>query len=351
MTGSPNLASRIALRGAAVWCAMLTLDACSGIQSVLDPKGPRAEAVAKLHWTLTAIATGVYVIVIGALVYALWRAWHRPYPPRGDEHAHRETPEQAAAMQRGVIIAVAATVVILLTFVVVSVSTGSTLAKVGGTKPLRIDVVGHQWWWEVKYDDPDPHNIATTANEIHVPVGRPVLIKMTSSDVIHSFWAPNLAGKKDLIPGHETTTWFRADSVGIYRGQCAEFCGHQHANMAFYIVAEPRLDFEKWLDTQRGEAKPPTDPLAQTGERVFLSGPCAMCHTISGTGAGGTIGPDLTHLASRRTIAAGTLPLTMGNLAGWILDPQSIKPGAKMPPNQIDPQSLQALLAYLGTLK
>jgi cytochrome c oxidase subunit 2 len=305
--------------------------------------------VAKLHWTLTAIATVVYVVVISALIFALWRAWHRP--PVVDEHEHHETPEQADVMKRGVIIAVAATVVIMLTFVVMSVSTGSALAKVGGTKPLRIDVVGHQWWWEVKYDDPIPQNVVNTANEIHVPVGRPVLIKMSSTDVIHSFWAPNLAGKKDLIPGHETTTWFRADSAGVYRGQCAEFCGHQHAKMAFYIVAEPRLEFEKWLGQQREPAKRPTDSLTQAGERVFLSGTCAMCHSIGGTGAFGTVGPDLTHLASRRTIAAGTLPLNTGNLAGWILDPQSIKPGAKMPPNQIDPQSLQVLLAYLGTLK
>jgi len=348
MTGWPTFAWRNTLTWCALCCAPLTV-ACSGFQSVLDPRGPRAEAVAKLHWTLTAIATVVYVVVISALVFAVWRAWRRP--PVLEEHQYHETPEQAGAMRRGVIIGVAATVVIMLIFIVVSVSTGSTLAKVGGDKPLRIDVVGHQWWWEVKYDDPDPHNIVSTANEIHVPVGRPVLVKMTSTDVIHSFWAPNLAGKKDLIPGHETVTWFRADSAGIYRGQCAEFCGHQHAKMAFYVVAEPRLEFEKWLDQQRSEAKTPTDSLTQAGERVFLSGPCAMCHTISGTGAGGTIGPDLTHLASRRTIAAGTLPMTTGNLAGWILDPQSIKPGVKMPPNQIDPQSLQALLAYLGTLK
>jgi len=349
MRQRPTFAWRNAPRTSAICCAVLTVGACSGFQSVLDPRGPRADAVAKLHWTLTTIATVVYVIVIGALTFALWRASHRP--PVVDEHEHHETPAQADVMKRGVIIAVAATVVIMLTFVVVSVSTGSTLAKVGGTKPLRIDVVGHQWWWEVKYDDPIPQNVVNTANEIHVPVGRPVLIKMTSTDVIHSFWAPNLAGKKDLIPGHETTTWFRADSAGIYRGQCAEFCGHQHAKMAFYIVAEPRLEFEKWLGQQREPAKKPTDSLTQTGERVFLSGPCAMCHSIGGTGAFGTVGPDLTHLASRHTIAAGTLPLTTGNLAGWILDPQSIKPGAKMPPNQIDPQSLQALLAYLGTLK
>ena len=349
MTASPTLASRNAPIRCALCCAAVTLAACSGFQSALDPKGPRAEAVARLHWTLTAIATVVYVLVISALVYALWRASRRS--PVVEEHLHHETPEQAAVMKRGVIIAAAATTVIMLSFVVVSVSTGSTLARVGGDKPLRIDVVGHQWWWEVKYDDPDQHNIVNTANEIHVPVGRPVLIKMTSTDVIHSFWAPNLAGKKDLIPGHETVTWFRADSAGTYRGQCAEFCGYEHAKMAFYVIAEPRLEFEKWLDHQREEAKTPTDSLTQAGERVFLSGPCVMCHTISGTGAGATVGPDLTHLAGRRTIAAGTLPMTTGNLAGWILDPQSIKPGAKMPPNQLDPQALQALIAYLGTLK
>jgi cytochrome c oxidase subunit 2 len=237
-------------------------------------------------------------------------------------------------------------------FLFVSVSTGSAIARVGGLRPLRIDVTGHQWWWEVEYpDNADPQNIVTTANEIHVPVGRPVLIKMSSDDVIHSFWAPNLDGKKDLIPGHETRTWFRADTAGVYRGQCAEFCGHQHAKMAFFIVAEPKLEFEHWLEGQKGQASKPTDTLAQAGERVFLSGTCAMCHAIAGTGAGSKVGPDLTHLASRRTIAAGTLPNNTGNLAGWILDPQSIKPGAKMPPNQLDPQSLQALLAYLGTLK
>lgn len=322
---------------------------CVGFQSVLDPKGPRSEAVARLHWTLVSVATVVYVIVISALLYALWHASRRPVPPEGD--LHRETPSEADTMKRGVVIAIAATVVVMISFVFASVSTGSTLAKLGGTKPLRIDVVGHQWWWEVKYPDPDPHNDFVTANEIHVPVGRPVLIKMTSSDVIHSFWAPNLAGKKDLIPGHQTITWFRADSAGIYRGQCAEFCGHEHAKMAFFIVAEPTLKFKRWVQSQRGEAQRPTDSVQQAGERVFLSGPCSMCHTISGTGAGSNVGPDLTHLASRLTIGAGTLPNTTGNLAGWVLDPQSIKPGVSMPPTKLDPQSLQALLAYLENLK
>ncbi|HJQ09979.1 MAG TPA: cytochrome c oxidase subunit II [Gemmatimonadaceae bacterium] len=349
MTATRNRVQLSAATRHALCFVPWVLAACSGFQSALDPKGPRAADVARLHWTLTSIATVVYIVVIGALLFALWRASTRA--PFVDEHQYHENPDQAATMKRGVIIGLTATVIILTVFLVLSVSTGAAVATVRGEKPLRIDVVGHQWWWEVTYDDPIPQNQAKTANEIHVPVGRSVLLKMRSSDVIHSFWAPNLSGKKDLIPGHETITWFRADTAGVYRGQCAEFCGHQHAKMAFYIVAEPRLEFEKWLDHQRGPAPRPTDSLTQTGERVFLSGPCAMCHTISGTGAGGNIGPDLTHLASRRTIAAGTLPLTTGNLAGWILDPQSIKPGAKMPPNQIDPPALQALLAYLGTLK
>ena len=322
--------------------------ACSGFQSALDPKGPKAEAISHLNWFFITVATVVYLVVIGALILALRRATTRPV---AFMETDAEEPERERTRIRWVAAAAAATALVLLLFIFVDVSTARSLSQVGGAKPLRIDVVGHQWWWEIKYPDiGDPQNIVETANEIHVPVGRAVFIKMTSGDVIHSFWAPNLDGKKDLIPGHETRTWFRADSAGVYRGQCAEFCGHQHANMAFFIVAEPRIDFERWLTSQKSPASMPTDSLAQAGERVFLSGPCAMCHSISGTSAGGHVGPDLTHLASRRTIAAGTLPNNTGNLAAWIVDPQSIKPGAKMPANQLDPQSLRALLAYLATL-
>ena len=329
--------------------ALAPVWACSGIQSALDPKGPKAVAIARLNWFLVITAGVVYVVVIGALLYALRRATTRrvEFAPTDVEE-----PERERARVRWVAAASGITALILLLFIFVDVSTARSLSRVGGVKPLRIDVVGHQWWWEVKYPDAaDPQNIVATANEIHVPVGRAVFIKMTSGDVIHSFWAPNLDGKKDLIPGHETRTWFRADTAGIYRGQCAEFCGHQHANMAFYIVAEPRLKFEKWLTGQKSPAATPTDSLAQAGERVFLSGTCAMCHAIAGTAAASNVGPDLTHLASRRTIAAGTIPNNVGNLAGWILDPQSIKPGAKMPANQLDSRALQALLAYLETLK
>jgi cytochrome c oxidase subunit 2 len=327
----------------------MSSSACSGFQSALDAKGPKAASIENLNWWLLGTATLVYIAVIAVFFWALRRASTRPI--REGYEVGAEPEEHRPGMTLWVSVATAITAFILLAFVFVSVSTGASISRVGGLRPLRIDVVGHQWWWEVSYPDANPQNIVSTANEIHVPVGRPVLIKMTSQDVIHSFWAPNLDGKKDLIPGHETRTWFRADSAGVYRGQCAEFCGHQHAKMAFFIVAEPRLAFEHWLQSQRGQASTPTDSLAQAGERVFLSASCSMCHAIAGTSAGSKVGPDLTHLASRRTIAAGTLPNNRGNLAGWILDPQGIKPGAKMPPNQLDPQSLQALLAYLGTLK
>jgi cytochrome c oxidase subunit 2 len=164
-------------------------------------------------------------------------------------------------------------------------------------------------------------------------------------------WVPNLAGKKDLIPGYTQSFWFQADTAGTYRGQCAEFCGHQHAKMAMFIIAEPLKQYQTWVATQRDTASTPTDSIAARGREVFMTGTCAMCHAIEGTTAGSHAGPDLTHLASRRTIAAGTLPNNRGNLAGWIVDPQRIKPGAKMPPNLLRPNDLNALLTYLQSLK
>jgi cytochrome c oxidase subunit 2 len=328
----------------------IALSGCSGIQSALDPKGPKAAEVLHLTWFLAGTAVVVYVVVVAMLVYVLRRGSGSPVEL--DQDLDTEAIEHDSGMKTWVVAATVLTTIILIGFVFVDLSTARSLSTVGGTAPLRIDVVGHQWWWEVKYPDPnDPQNDIETANEIHVPVGRAVLIKMKSADVIHSFWAPNLDGKKDLIPGHETVTWFRADTVGVYRGQCAEFCGYEHAKMAFYVVAEPRIEFERWLAQQRREASTPSDSLAREGERVFLSGSCAMCHSIAGTGAGSNNGPDLTHLASRRTIAAGTLPNTAPNLESWILAPQMIKPGTKMPANQIDPRSLRALVAYLQQLK
>jgi cytochrome c oxidase subunit 2 len=215
---------------------------------------------------------------------------------------------------------------------------------------VTIKLTGYRWWWKIEYSDPSPHKHVITANEIHIPVGRPVLINTHSQDVIHSFWIPELHGKNDLIPGHPSAIWLQADRPGIFEGQCAEFCGLQHAHMRLLVVAEPEQKFQEWLDGQRQPARPPGDPVAQRGMQVFVTGPCALCHSVRGTDAAGQVAPDLTHLGSRATLAAGTLPNSPGHLGGWIVDPQSVKPGNAMPSMSLSPEDLQALLAYLGGL-
>jgi len=212
-------------------------------------------------------------------------------------------------------------------------------------------IVGHQWWWEIQYEDQQPSRTFTTANEIHVPVGRPVVVELHGGDVIHSLWVPSLAGKRDLIPGRTATLTFQADQPGIYRGQCAEFCGFQHAFMAFEVHAQPPADYEAWRQAQLKPAPEPADGQAQHGKQLFQSIQCAMCHTVQGTIAQAHNAPDLTHFASRRTIAAGTLPNTQANLASWIIDPQKHKPGSNMPSNPLSGEDLNALVAYLETLK
>lgn len=254
-------------------------------------------------------------------------------------------------MGRTVGLATALTVVVLFAFLVADAATGRVVTSPPARPPVQIRVTGHQWWWEVQYRDREPQRWVTTANEIHVPVGSPVVVELRSSDVIHSFWPPNLTGKRDLIPGRENSLWFQADSAGVFRGVCAEYCGYQHAKMAFVVVAEPPERFAEWLSRQRDTAATPTDELSLRGRAVFLGSSCPMCHAIAGTPAGSRVGPDLTHLGSRRTIAAGTLPYNRGNLAGWIMNPQAIKPGAKMPPSSLSPEDLHALLAYLETLR
>ena len=314
-------------------------------QSVLDPSGPLAHRVASLWWFALITASIVWLATIGSLGLAAARARRR-------ERQGEELPaDDDRRMTRGVSLAVGATVVILLTFLVTDLSVGRTLDPVPRAHPLTIELTGKQWWWDVTYADTSPQGRFTTANEIHIPVGQPVLFVLNARDVIHSFWVPNLAGKKDLIPGYTQSMWFQADTAGDYRAQCAEFCGLQHAKMALHVIAESPADYRRWVDSQRAPAKSPTDSVADRGREVFLTGQCAMCHAITGTSAASRNGPDLTHLASRRTIAAGTLANTRGALAGWIVDPQRIKPGAKMPPNQLSPPDLDALLTYLQSLK
>jgi cytochrome c oxidase subunit II len=314
-------------------------------QSVLESSGPLAGRVEALWWAAFITATVVYLATVGALWWATARARRRA---RRGETLGRDAER---GMTRGVTYGVVATVVILLLFLATDLSVGRTLSPIPRRQPITIELNGKQWWWEVTYADTSPQGRFTTANEIHVPVGEPVLFVLEAQDVIHSFWAPNLAGKKDLIPGYTQSMWFQADTAGDYRAQCAEFCGVQHAKMALHVIAEPPEQYRRWVASQRGPAPTPTDSVTNRGREVFLTGQCAMCHAITGTSAASRAGPDLTHLASRRTIAAGTLPNTRGALAGWIVDPQRIKPGANMPPNQLAPQDLEALLTYLQSLK
>ena len=310
--------------------------------SSVRPAGPQAERISDLTWVLTWLGTAVFVAVVGLLLYALWRG-HR----RAENAAGPETERLLGLWVGG---GVAATTLILLAVLVYNFRTGSALAAFAEPDAMTIRVTGQQWWWEVEYEDPTPSRRLQTANEIHVPVGRRVRLQVASRDVIHSFWAPNLHGKLDLIPGYSGTTYIQADSAGVYRGRCAEFCGLQHAHMDFLVVAETPERFAAWYEAQMKPAAAPADSLKQKGQQLFLSKSCALCHTVRGTEAGGKVGPDLTHLASRSTIGSVTLPNTRGHLAGWVVDPQKIKPGVKMPPNQLAPDELVALLDYLQSL-
>lgn len=270
---------------------------------------------------------------------------------RGTRRRAGDRPTTERALARSVGIAVSLTIVILFGLLIASVWTGRSVASLHASSAVTVEVTGHQWWWEIAYDDAVPARRVVTANDIHIPIDRPVVLKVTSRDVIHSFWAPNLQGKRDLIPGYTTAIWLQADRPGVFRGQCAEFCGLQHAHMAFDIVAEPEAEFEHWLDGMRQPARPPQSDSERRGQDVFMTARCAGCHTIDGTAAHGQAAPNLTHLATRSTLGAGTLPNTRDHLGQWIADPQASKPGNQMPANPLSADDLQALLTYLESLR
>lgn len=319
-------------------------------QSALDPAGPQAAWIAALWWILFAVALLVWLGVLAALVRGTVRAARRAR--ESDANLVPLPPAQERRAARFIAAAVGATAVVLLGFLIVSVRTGRAITRSPDpTGELLVEVDARQWWWSIEYVDPVPSRRVRTANELVVPAGRPVRVRLTSSDVIHSFWVPNLTGKRDLLPGRSSTTWFQADTAGAWRGQCAEFCGHQHARMAFWVVAVPDTAFDRWYAAQLRPAPAPADSVTARGRDVFLTSSCAMCHTVRGTPAGSRLGPDLTHLASRRSLGAGILPNVRGHLAGWILDPQQQKPGVRMPPNALASRDLEALLRYLESLR
>ena len=318
------------------------------LHDALQPAGPQAAHIAGLWWLVLAICTVVFVAILVALAWALWRA------PRADAATPPEiAPPEATSRRfgRGIAAALGVCIVLLLFLLVASVATDRALASLPLANAVQIHLTAHRWWWEATYDDPKPERIFYTANELRVPVGRPVIVTLDSDDVIHSFWVPSLHGKKDLIPGRTSKITFRADRPGAYRGQCAEYCGLQHAHMGFEVIALPPADYEKWASAQREPAPEPADEKARRGRDLFLSGSCMLCHAVRGTTANGRKAPDLTHVASRTELAAGLLPNTPQALAEWIHDPQAIKPGVNMPAHLLAQADLDALVAYLETLK
>src|SRR4051794_30226393 len=282
----------------------------SVLQSALDPAGPQAAHINRLWWLMFWVSTGVFAIVMAFLVGAVLR--RSDSSPAAVEPELRQNPARERLLHAVVSGAVGLTVIVLFVLLIASIWTGRAIASPGPTSAVVINLTGHQWWWEAEYEDALPSQRVRTANELHIPVGRPVVLTVTSSDVIHSFWVPNLHGKRDLIPGYTTAIWIQADRPGVYRGQCAEFCGHEHAKMALFVTAEGETDFERWLDSRRQPALEPASDQERRGRDVFLHTTCTQCHAVRGTIAGATLGPDLTHFAARGSVGAGTLPNTTG---------------------------------------
>lgn len=306
----------------------------AGPPSALRPAGPVSARQSMLLWLMIGAGSAVYLLVVGIIFRILLQR---------DTGGDALSPRHAAFMIGGGGIALPLVVITILFGL--TLGTLSTLAVSNSGANLTVEVTGLRWWWDVRYPDHD----VVTANEIHIPAGQPVEFILKSDNVIHSFWVPELGGKMDLIPGRTNRIWLQADAPGTYRGQCAEYCGIAHAQMAFYVVAHEPQEFDAWLAHQREPAPEPADELIAQGRDVFAR--CAACHTVRGTDAAGVTGPDLTHFASRLTIAAGTVPNTPGYLAGWIVDPQGIKHGSLMPPQDVTGEELHALLAYLGSLE
>ncbi len=316
--------------------------------SVLEPHGPKTAEIAALWWTLLVIASVVLAVVLAFLVLGLLA--QRRAPPLDAQGLVR--PSRLASMGSNalvVVFGVAVPTVVLLGTLVLDVRTLAAIAQPPAQPSVILTVTGHQFWWEFQY----PSAGVVTAGELHIPVGEPVELHITSSDVIHSFWVPQLLGKLDANPYQSNTTWMQASSPGVYRGECAEFCGVQHAHMGFVVVADARPDFDAWLQHQQDPAAVPIDSDMAAGAQAFARAGCIQCHAIryGSGGVGGSIGPDLTHVGSRRTIAGNTLDNTLGTMEGWIGNPQAIKPGNNMPALPLDSATLRALAVYLVSLK
>ncbi|MGY4516206.1 cytochrome c oxidase subunit 2 [Lysobacter sp. HA18] len=335
----PRMTRSLRIAGVAL-AAMLALSGCSGVQSVLVGAGDQGATIRQVWNLLVAVCGTMYVVVLIGLGVAILRR-------------RRTLQREGTTRDRALSIALVAWTVLVVGLLTVLVSSSYIADRRirNGKADLAVRVTAKQWWWEVEYLDRDASRHFTTANELHLPRDRTVHVELVSGDVIHSFWVPALSGKHDLIPGRTNALLLTPRVNGYYRGQCAEFCGLQHAKMAMDVQVEDIAAFQSWADHQRQPGATPTTPSAVHGQAIFTQAACAMCHQIVGTPTGGRTGPDLTHLASRRTIAAGTLPMNRGNLAAWIIDPQHPKPGANMPAVPLSPQDVSDLVDYLMELK
>ncbi len=330
----PGLAIQWVLLGAA-----LALAGCSGQQSVLAPGSGEAARLAHLSWLLFAGGAFILALMVVAIGLAML----------GPQRARTILARPSMIVGGGLIFPMV-TLAALLGYGFVLMVAGVIPSSVAGAA-MRVSMVGERWWWRVIYIDDDGRRIAS-ANELTIPVGRPVRIELTTADVIHSFWVPSLAGKVDMIPGRTNITTISAETPGRFRGQCAEYCGGAHALMSFFVVALPPADFEVWLNNVQAPAAPPSSPEALRGQRLFLAKGCGACHAIRGTSAKGEIGPDLTHVGGRMTLAAATLPNSHAAMVRWIAFNQQIKPENLMPPFlSLEPSELAAIATYLGGLK
>ena len=311
--------------------------------SYLRTFGPAGDPATVLGHVLGWVSLLVMLIITVLLLAAIYRRRDRPTSMR----------ELTVSRDEGglpwIYIGVGVSTVVLIACAVWTMFTVAAVAMPAHAADLTLQVTAAQWWWNVRYKNEDASQVFDAPNEIHIPVGRPVRIELSSADVIHSFWIPQLAGKMDVIPGQTNVTWLQADKPGTYRGQCGEYCGVQHAHMAMFVVADAPGDYAAWADRQRAAASAGVADSLRRGQQTFVSN-CGACHAVRGTGAGGILGPDLTHLRSRQTIAAGLLPNTPGNLSAWIANAQALKPGTRMPTMSLSGPDLSAVVAYLDTL-
>lgn len=335
-TFSPGLIGRLAGPATGIALAILPDLALADPRSPFSPASPQAGAIANLFWLLLVIAGLIFLGVEGTILYSAF--------------AHRERPGRVASQFTGntrvEIVWTAIPALILLIVFILTVQTMHAISTPSGD-PLEITVVGHQWWWQFNYDQEK----FVTANEMHVPVGQPVVLHLTSADVLHSFWVPQLAGKQDTIPGQTHDLTFTVSKPGTYLGQCSEFCGVQHTFMVIRVVADPPDQYAAWVRAQQQPAPRPANSLAVEGDLVFRSQTCGNCHAIAGTPADGVAGPNLTHVGSRATIGGGVLTNTPEHMQQWIENPQAIKPGALMPNFKLSPDQVKALTAYMESLR